>query len=298
MIRSMTGFGDAATQDDATHYHVELRSLNNKYFKATIRLPEPIAGLEAEIEAALRKLVHRGSFTVTVKIKQSDAHAASKVNDAALLDYLNHLETIHARMGDDRAVHIDLTALLAMPGVLQPSDDDEALLDRSRPVVMRLLHEAFQRLDAMRQREGELLAEDLLRQRDVIHDRLTRVRSRVGHVIDEYHQRLRTRIDQLMAKAELRLNEDDLVREVAIYADRSDISEEIQRLTGHVGQFEQIIASRTNEPAGRTLDFMAQEMLREANTMGSKSNDATISRAVVELKSAIDRIKEQVQNVE
>lgn len=298
MIRSMTGFGDAAAQDGATHYYVELRSLNNKYFKAVIRLPESIAGLEAELEAALRKLVHRGSFTLTVKLKRSDAHAASKVNDGALLDYLNHLETIHAKMGDDRSVHIDLTALLAMPGVLQASDEDTEILERARPVVMRLLHEAFKKLDAMRIREGKLLEEDLLGQRDVITDRLARIRERAPVVIEEYHARLHQRIGVLMGKAEMKVNEADLIREVAVYADRADISEEIQRLGGHVGQYEQIIASDGKDPSGRTLDFVAQEMLRESNTMGSKSNDAAISRAVVELKSAIDRIKEQVQNVE
>src|SRR5690606_38737272 len=115
---------------------------------------------------------------------------------------------------------------------------------------------------------------------------------------DEYHQRLRARIDQLMARAELKLNKTDLIREVAVFADRADISEELQRVAGHLQQFEQIICGGDNEPAGRTLDFLAQELLRESNTIGSKSNDATISKAVVELKSAIDRIKEQVQNVE
>ena len=297
MIRSMTGYGDAAAQEGAVHYHVELRSLNNKYFKVAVRLPEAIAGLEAELESHLRKRVHRGSFTLTVKTKISDAHAASTVNDAALLAYLDHLETIHSKLNDQSA-HIDLTALLAMPGVLQPSTDDEEIVTRSRPVLFRLLDEAICKLDAMRVHEGEALAADLLHQREAMLDRLGRVRGRAPAVIDEYHQRLRQRIDQLMAKAELQVNENDLIREVAIFADRADISEELTRMEGHLQQFRDIISADNGDPAGRTLDFMAQEMLREANTMGSKSNDATISRAVVELKSAVDRIKEQVQNVE
>lgn len=293
----MTGFGDASAQEGAIHYYVELRSLNNKYFKATIRLPEPISGLEAELETRLRRVFNRGSVTLTVKIKLSDAHAASRVNDAALLTYLNHLETIHNKISD-RAVHIDLTQLLALPGVLQPSADDEQLVEEARPVLFRLLDEAAKRLTAMRVREGQAIAADLLRQRDVMRDRLEHIRARAPLVIDEYHQKLRARIDQLMARAELRVNETDLIREVAIFADRADISEELSRLAGHLEQFERIVDDPNDEPAGRTLDFVAQEMLREANTVGSKSNDATISRAVVELKSAIDRIKEQVQNVE
>ena len=297
MIKSMTGFGDAATQDQAVHYALELRSLNNKYFKAAIRLPEELAGLEAELEAALRKRVSRGSFTLTVKYRVSDAAAASKVNEAALMEYLAHLETVQDRVtGHD--VHIDLTQLLAMPGVLQPALDDESLLHQARPVVLGLLGEAVDRLTLMREREGRALAEDLLHQRACILERIERVQRRSPQVIEEYHARLRGRVDELLARAQLQVNESDLIREVALFADRSDISEELQRVRGHLDQFEQIIDAGDGEPAGRTLDFLAQELLREANTLGSKSNDATISRAVVEVKSAIDRIKEQVQNVE
>ena len=109
---------------------------------------------------------------------------------------------------------------------------------------------------------------------------------------------MRARIDQLLARAELQINEPDLIREIAIFAERSDISEEISRLVGHLEQFDDIVQTNDNEPTGRTLDFIAQEMLREANTIASKSNDGQISRAVVEVKAAIDRIKEQVQNIE
>ena len=293
----MTGFGDASTQVDGVHYAVELRSLNNKYFKATLRLPDQIAGLEAELEARLRKRITRGSCTLTVKVRISDAHAASSVNNAALLTYLNHLETIQKKISD-HSVHIDLTQLLVLPGVLQPSEDEEAMLARSRPVLLGLTDQACDRLMAMRKVEGESLAADLLAQRDVIRDRIAQIRQRAPFVIDEYHQRLRNRIDELMAAAKLSVAEHDLVREVAVFADRSDISEELSRTQGHLEQLEQLINASRNEPAGRTLDFLAQELLREANTIASKSNDALISRATVEVKTAIDRIKEQAQNVE
>lgn len=297
MIRSMTGFGDAATEADGVHFAVELRSLNNKFFKATIRLPEPIAGLEAELESRLRKQVNRGSFTLTVKMRAGDARAVSRVNETALMSYLEHLETIHKKV-TDHSVQIDLTQLLALPGVLQPAEDDDALLAKARPVVFALMDDATERMDAMRITEGAALVADLLKQRDAILGRIGQIAQRKGVVIEEYHLRLRNRIDQLMAKAELNVNEHDLVREVAIFADRADISEELSRIAGHVEQFEQILDGPDAEPAGRTLDFLAQELLREANTIASKSNDAEISRAIVEVKSAIDRIKEQVQNVE
>ncbi|GAB4110498.1 MAG: YicC family protein [Phycisphaeraceae bacterium] len=298
MIRSMTGFGDASTQADGIHYSVELRSLNNKYFKCTVRLPDQLQGLEAELEAQLRKRVSRGSFTLTVKFKTSDAQAVSKVNDEAILTYLDHLETIHAKI-QDRAVQIDLTQLLALPGVLQPAEDEASLLAKARPVVARLLDEAIEKLLAMRAKEGQALAADLSQHLELILDRMKQIADRAPAVIEEYHQRLRARMDELLSRAELKADEQLLIREVAVFAERADISEEVSRMAGHVAQFQEIIASKDNgEPVGRTLDFLAQEMLREANTIGSKSNDAQISRAMIEAKSAVDRIKEQVQNVE
>ncbi len=294
----MTGFGDASTQADGVHYSVELRSLNNKYFKCSVRLPEEFQGMEAMLEGQLRKRVSRGSFTLTVKFRTTDAQAVSRVNDEAILTYLDHLETIHAKI-QDRAVQIDLTQLLVLPGVLQPAQDEASLQAKSIPVVTQLLDEATDRLIAMRVTEGQALAEDLLKHLELIMDRMGTIGERAPSVIEEYHQRLRARMDELLAKAELKADEAALIREVAVFAERADISEEVSRMAGHVAQFQEIIAhGNDTEPVGRTLDFLAQEMLREANTIGSKSNDAQISRAMIEAKSAVDRIKEQVQNAE
>jgi len=297
MIRSMTGFGDVAYNADGVSYHVEVRSVNNRYFKASLRLPEVVAALEAELEAVLRRRLHRGSIVLTVKLKVEGEMAASRVNDDALMAYLQHLETIQSRLHEHEST-IDLTQLLTLPGVLQPTQDELTLLDRARPVLEKLVDEAADRLLAMRCKEGQAVAADLLKQRDVMRARMKLIAERAPGVVEEYHQRLRNRVDELLARAELKLGENDLIREVALYAERSDISEELQRMAGHLEQFEQVIAAKDGEAVGRTLDFIAQEMLREANTIGSKSNDAAISRAVVEVKAAIDRIKEQVQNVE
>ncbi len=297
MIRSMTGFGDAATQEQGVHYAVELRSLNNRYFKCTSRLPDELLGLEAELESALRKRFGRGSFSAAVKLRVSGEAAASQVNDDALLAYLGHLKELKSRLSDE-AVSIDLTHLLALPGVMQPNTDADALLALARPVVLRLVDEAGGKLIAMRQREGAALATDLRELAGRLLKIVEEVAGRAPRVVDEYHTKLSARVGELMAKAQLKVNETDLLKEVAVFADRADISEELTRLRGHLEQFERIIASDDGEPAGRTLDFLAQEMLREANTIGSKSNDAAISQHVVSAKSLIDRIKEQVQNVE
>jgi len=297
MIHSMTGFGEASAGANGIGYTLELRSLNNKFFKLSCRLPEEISALEAELEQALRKRVARGSFVLAMKLRIDDERAASGINEHVLLSYMDHLETVRNKV-HDQAVQIDLTQLLALPGVLQPAVDEEKIVEEARPVVMKLLDQALAKLKQMRSSEGVALAEDLSKQLDVILDRLAVIKSRAPMVIDEYHDKLSKRVGELLAKAELKVSEPDLLKEVAIFADRADIAEEVTRLSGHVEQFREVLAAEAGEPSGRTLDFLAQEMLRESNTIGSKCNDAQISRCVVELKSAIDRIKEQVQNVE
>jgi uncharacterized protein (TIGR00255 family) len=285
----MTGFGEASGESDGVHYAVELRSLNNRYFKALIRLPEEIAGLEAELESLLRGRIARGSVTLVVNLRDESASAAYEINQAALERYREQLRAMETE--------VDPAALLALPGVIQPPEQMD-LLDRSRPVLRRLVVEACEKMTAMRETEGRGLADDLLAHSRYIAERVDQVAERAPLVVEEYHQRLRQRIDQLLAKAQLEVSQLDLIKEVAVYAERCDVSEEVQRVKAHLDQVEQILERSTSEPIGRTLDFLAQELLREANTIGSKSNDAQISRLIVEIKGAIDRIKEQVQNVE
>ncbi len=295
----MTGFGDAAEKVDSVYYAVELRSLNNKYIKVTTRLPEELAGLEAELDAVIRKRVYRGSFTLTVTMHKPDAQATYQMNHESLEMYLDHLEAIRSKLAStEQNLNVDLTVLLTLPGIMVTTKDNEDLVKNARQPVLSLTQKACDRLTKMRATEGQTVAIDLDNQRDAIRQNIKTIKQRSPKVVEEYHQRLRARIDQLLARAELQINEPDLIREVAIFAERSDISEEISRLVGHLEQFDDIVQANDNEPTGRTLDFIAQEMLREANTIASKSNDGQISRAVVEVKAAIDRIKEQVQNIE
>lgn len=294
----MTGFGDASAQEQGIHFAVEVRSLNNRYFKPTIRLPEPISGLEAELETLLRKKLIRGSITLTARMMASGSAAISRVNDEALVSYLEHLETIRARVSSDQAVTIDLTALMTLPGVLAEAEDDVSLVQKCRGTLTKLVDQACERLLEMRRTEGDALSAEFATHLKLIEKTTAKVAERAPVVVEEYHQRLQTRVDELIARAKLEVDKVDLVREVAIFADRADITEELARTRGHLEHFRKILDADGNEPAGRTLDFIAQELLREANTIASKSNDAEISRAMVEVKSSIDRIKEQVQNVE
>jgi len=293
MIISMTGFGDATAEKNGAHYAVEIRSLNNRYFKAIIKLPDNVSGLEPEIETLLREKLGRGSITYILKMRLNSAEAAYHINKPALEAYLAQLRQIQ---GIGESTRIDIGQLLALPGVTQEPRDETDEIARHGDVIRALTAEAINKLNAMRQREGNSLFNDLMKHKQVIATELGFIKTRAPSVIDEYHKRLTNRVNELLGKAELQVSQGDLLKEIAVFAERADISEEIHRLTHHLDSFE--AACRSGEHAGRKLDFITQEMLREANTIASKANDAEIGRRVVEIKGAIDRLKEQVQNVE
>jgi len=193
-------------------------------------------------------------------------------------------------------VQIDLASLVQLPGVCQEPRDETDEIARHGAVVRDLTRIAIEKLIAMRTREGQSLMADLLKHVNRISSHLAEIQKRAPTVIEDYHKRLTQRVNLLLSKAELQVSQADLLKEVAVFAERADISEEIQRLNSHLEAFEH--ACKTSEHAGRKLDFISQEMLREANTIASKANDAEIARHIVEIKGDIDRLKEQVQNVE
>ena len=293
MIVSMTGFGDAAAERDGTHYSVEIRSLNNRFFKPVIKLPDNVSGLEPELESMLREQLGRGSITYVLKMRLDSADAAYHINTQALKSYLEQLQQVK---GIDRLVQIDLASLVQLPGVCQEPRDESDEIEKHGPTIRDLTKKAIAKLQAMREREGNSLFNELMKHVNVVATNLREIEKRAPFVIEDYHKRLSQRVSQLLSKAELKVNEVDLIKEVAVFAERADIAEEIQRLSHHLAAFEE--ACRKDEHAGRKLDFITQEMLREANTIGSKANDAAIAKSIVEIKGAIDRLKEQVQNVE
>ncbi|MBL9002468.1 MAG: YicC family protein [Phycisphaerae bacterium] len=293
----MTGYGDASAHVDGCHFFVELRSLNNKYFKAVIRLAEEFQGLEAEMEARLRERLIRGTITITARCSEDSASAAYDINVRALSTYIAQLEQL-PQVASGK-LKLDAAALLGLPGVLQPPANEEERVRRARAAFMPLLDKACDALIAMREREGGTIVADLESHRGLIAARLAEVSERAPAVVAEYQVRLKARIEALLKESQIAVEPGDLVREIAIYAERTDIAEEIKRLSAHLDQFRDLLSGSSNgKPVGRTLDFLAQEMLREANTIASKSPDGAISRAAVEIKGAIDRIKEQSQNVE
>ncbi|MFN0131447.1 MAG: YicC/YloC family endoribonuclease [Phycisphaerales bacterium] len=292
----MTGFGEASAEREGVHFFVEVRSLNSKYFKATIRLPEAYQGLEAELDATLRRLLVRGTVTFTGSCTDGSESAAYEINHRALERYIEQIR--RAPMVAKGEVSLDVASLLGLPGVLQAPANEEERLKRARAALLPLTEQACAKLLGMRAAEGKSLREDLLRQRDLIADRLARIAERAPGVVSVYEARMRTRIEAMLQSLDIRVDPVELIREIAAYAERTDIAEETSRLAGHIEQFTTLLAPEADRPVGRTLDFLSQEMLREANTIASKSPDSEISKAIVEVKGAIDRIKEQVQNVE
>ena len=290
MLRSMTGFGTASRRDDGMSCLVEIRSVNNRYLKPHVRLPDQLQGLEADIDAALSRRLTRGSVTVTVKYSDTSATAAASINTEALAAYIEQLRSIDASPVDPSNLH-------SLPGIVV-SDTGIDLMERIGSVVMELVAEACDGVLAMRTREGAAVQEDIEQHLNRIEEHLGNVETRAPHIVEEYQKRLHQRMSALLSDVGKSVRDDDLLREVAVFAERADIAEEIARLKGHLQQFRDLLGDADGEPMGRTLDFLSQEMLREANTIASKCLDGEVSRRVVEIKGSIDRVKEQVQNVE
>lgn len=295
MIRSMTGFGGAAREESGRRFSVEIRSVNARYFKVQVRLPDELAALEADLERLLSHRLSRGSVSVTVKFSDRSADAAAAVNVAAVARYIEQLMALPG--AGDPAFRIDAATLLTLPGALDEATGGD-LLEEARPIIETLVIDAADEMIAMREREGEALHADLLSHVTEIGRNLAEVAERAPVVVELFQARLRQRMDSLLKESGVSARDEDLLREVAVFAERSDIAEEINRLGGHLVQFRDLLAADGSKPVGRTMDFLAQEMLREANTIGSKCLDVEVGRRIVEVKGAIDRLKEQVQNVE
>lgn len=293
MINSMTGFGDGQGQFNGVTYTVEIRAVNNRYFKAKIKLPESLAFLEEYIEKVLRENLSRGMVNYVLRLKNVPAEALFEIDEKALRVYIERL----GRLGScsDTKCQIDIGSLLGLPGIVTPALPDEQTAEQIKKVVLEVTKQAIGKVQQMRQAEGAALAADLDGRCKAIRKALKQIRARSEIVLQEYQKKLKKRADGLLAEAKLKLDEETVAREVAVFAERSDISEEVARLESHLQQFTQ--SCQAGEQAGRKLDFITQEMLREANTIASKACDTEIVNCVVEIKCQIDRIKEQVQNI-
>ena len=294
MINSMTGYGEAQGESNGISYAVTIKTVNNRYFKTAVKLPELAAFLEEDIERLLRENLSRGTVNYVLRLKEAPVDVLFDIDEAALRAISQKLNRV--KSSDAVEGTIELGNLLNLPGIIRPASPDDEQIEQIRAVVLKISQEALNKLKQMRAVEGGFLEADLKKHCKAIEHDIEQINARIPIVLQKYSEKLKKRVNELLAHAELKLDEESLVREVALFAERSDISEEIARLDSHLQQFAQ--CCQANDQAGRRLDFISQEMLREANTIASKASDTEITRFVVDIKCQIDRIKEQVQNVE
>lgn len=293
MPSGMTGFGRAASAHELGSVTVELKSVNNRFLKLSVRLPDAFAELEPELDALVRKRAARGSVNLSIQFDRKQAEFSFQLNEPLIRDWLKRLAGLAVDIG---APEPGLADVLGMHGVVleesRPLNPDDSLLK----LVMQVAGKALDAMVEMRRREGAALAQDLKARVERVESLSAQASTRAPVVVLEYREKLRARLDKLLADSGATIEEAVLAREAALFADRCDITEETTRLAHHCRQFLQGLAG--DGEVGRRLDFIAQEMLRETNTMGSKANDAALATLAVEMKSEIEKIKEQVQNLE
>src|SRR5262245_46864428 len=293
-MKSMTGYGWGECSQNGFKVTVELSSVNRKQSELSISLPRELEVLEAQVRDEINKRVARGRLTTRVTLQTAEGKEAGhvQVNRALAASYVRELRKLAAELRLEDNLTLELLA--RAPGVLQA---DTAVGDAEAfwPAVRKALQQGLTMLVKMRAREGGHLKRDLSERIAIMRKAVTRVRKEAPLVQHRYREQLIERI-RSTGLGELQIDEERVMKEVVLFADRSDISEELTRLSSHFQQFDDCLKS--SEPIGRTLDFLAQEMNREINTIGSKANDSTISREVVILKSELEKFREQAQNVE
>lgn len=295
MLLSMTGFGDARWQGPELAITVELRSVNNRFLKINVKATEAYQVLETEIERTLRDTLKRGTVNVQLQVYRQPRPDDYQINLIALEAYQKQLQQYAARNGVSG--DLNLSSLLTIPGVVDDmysrhqhdSTEDWTLVG---PLVLS----ALKKLQIMRADEGQKMTRELRCLVDVIKVRLAEIQIRAPEVATDFRKRLHEKLQNILNDHAIVLDPSTLIKEVAIFADRTDIHEEIVRLDSHLEQFHAFLEEK--ESAGRKLDFLIQEMNREVNTIGSKGNDLVITRHVVEMKGALEKIRELIQNVE
>jgi uncharacterized protein (TIGR00255 family) len=294
MVRSMTGYGRAEAILDGQKYTVEIKSLNHRFLEISLRLPASLSALEMEMKKKIGEPLLRGKIDVSIR---RDAQGSAEngqylaLNLPLAQNYYNLLMQLKQSLNlqDD----IGLEMIAGQKDVFQMAEspkDDTALWQG----LATVLEEALAGMIEMRRREGEILSRDLSARLDLMSQLLSRIEAKAPRVVLEYQKRLTDRVRELTSG--LVVDESRLNQEVAVFAEKSDITEEIVRLRSHLGQFLEMLDSE--EAIGRKVDFLIQEMNREVNTIGAKSSDADISKQVIEIKSELAKLREQVQNLE
>lgn len=288
----MTGYGRGEVDHGGAKYRVELNSVNRKQSDIVINLPREFSELEPRIRQTINEKLSRGRTSVVVSHEDGANGSRKLALDTALArSYHDAMRDLQKELGAPG--EITISAILQAPGVMRFS---EGAIDAEKawPAIDEALQRALAELIRMREREGKHLTKDLLQRLKLIRTEIKEVRRAFPAVVQKYRAALRDRIRK--AGVDVGLDDERLLKEVAVFADRSDISEELTRLDSHLTQFAEQL--RKDEAIGRTLEFITQEIFRELNTLGAKSNDAAISQRIVLCKAELEKIREQIQNLE
>ena len=285
----MTGFGNSTIDTDTISISVDLRAVNNRYLKVHMRLPDSLNSFENRIEKLVRGRIARGSVQLSIRVHFPHNVSGYVIDADAIQEYQRQLDSLSTSGVTDQSP--GLTDLLALPGVVVESELLPDMIDSFWPAIKQAVSESLDQFDDFRETEGGRMQDDLHRQCQLISEQLEEISRLAPKVVSEYRTRLLERLSRALMESGAAISESDVIREVAVYADRCDINEEITRLRSHLQQFDTFLSGNTS--LGRKLEFLGQEMYREIN-----ANNVTISHNVVEMKAAIERVREVLQNVE
>jgi uncharacterized protein (TIGR00255 family) len=292
MISSMTGFGSSEGRVGAAGVSVEIRTVNHRFFNPSIKLPTQFAKWEGDVRERLRQRIARGHVAMTARLDREQSSKAAAINDQRFGEYVAILRDLQSR--HDLSQTLDAATVLDLPGVVDSGVDEAE--QGSVGDLLSIVDQAVAALRQMRKEEGERLAVFLLERIDLVEKSLARVRERSPLRLAEQSARLSKSVREIAAG--VNVDPQRLAQEVAILADKLDLAEELDRFESHIGSYRQSINDSGDDPVGKRLGFLLQEMVREANTMGSKANDAAILGDVVTIKEELERIREQVENIE
>lgn len=299
MLKSMTGFGRGQYEDENFSVTVEMKTVNHRYNEVAIRLPRFLNPLEDKIRKTILKTVNRGRIDVFINADYtSSENCTLKVDKNLAAAYHKALQEVGAAIGLEELNINSAQEVMYLSRCQDVINVKEGFFDVETvwPKVEQAVKEALNNLVTMRETEGGNIYGDFIYRADLIAEKLTKIEERSPMVVEEYQAKLTDRLNNLLADHNITVEPERLLQEVAIFADRASITEEIVRLKSHIKQFKNIINS--DQPVGRKLDFLIQEFNREANTIASKANDYTLAQIVVEIKAEIEKIREQIQNIE
>ena len=290
MIRSMTGFGTAEGAVGAAHVSVEVRSVNHRFFNPSIKLPPSLSRWETEVREALRKAIGRGHVTVTARVDRLRESEAA-IDEARFADFVQRLRSLKEKYGLEGP--IDLGTVLRLPDVIAADTSED---EGSAEQLVAIVDRAVAALSETRAAEGERLAQVLTDRLALIDAAVERIAERAPQRLIEQRDRLRENVAEIAQGVQV--DDQRIAQEIAILADRLDVGEELDRFHSHLTAFREALRGDGKEGVGKRLGFLLQELLREANTTGSKANDAAITRDVIGIKEELERIREQVENLE